>query len=192
MMSIMRRIGLAVAVLGLVTGAAGRGEAGLITFTYSGPSVFPGAPGLTTGSGSFSFDDSPTSLALADLTAFDYTLNVTATVPGLPPQTTFNFALADLTTFSATLGPGGVPTSLALSTRPVPATNPAFLPETFVVNSLGTNGAATFNFIGQQLTLGTVTVTPTAVPVPEPSTFALAGMACVIGLGYAWRRKRAA
>lgn len=189
----MKRIGLAVAVWGLLAGVAGRAEAALISFTYSGPNVFPGLTGNTTGRGSFSFADSLTSLALADLTAFSYVQDVTAIPPftGPPTQTTFIFALADLTTFSATLGPGGVPTSLALSTRPVPAANPFFFPETFIVSSLATNGAATFNNIGQQLTRGTVTITPTAAPVPEPSTIVSASIAGLMGLGYGWRRRKA-
>jgi hypothetical protein len=193
MTSLTRRIGLAAAVLGLLAGASGRAEAGLITFTYSGPSVFPGEPGATTGSGSFSFDDPRTSLARADLTAFSYVQSVVATFAGAQRQTTFAFGLADLTSFSATLGPGGVPTSLALTTRPVAAADPAFFaPETFVVFSLAPDGAATFNVIGQQLTRGTVTLTPTANPVPEPSTLALGGVGMLTVLGVAWRRRRAA
>ncbi len=186
-----KRIGLIVAMLALMVGAEGRAEAGLITFNYSGRNVFPGQMGNTTGIGSFSFADSRTSLALADITAFSYVQTVTAILGGAQQQTTFNFALADLTRFSATLGPDGVPTSLSLSTRPVPAANPIFVPETFVVNSLRTDGAATFNFIGQQLTLGTVTLAPTAAPVPEPSTLVSAGIAGLMGLGYAWRRRKA-
>ncbi len=182
-----KRIGLTVAVLGLMAGAAGRAEAGLITFTYSGPSVFPGQPGNTTGGGSFSFTDSPTSLAMADLTSFRYVQTVIATFGGTQQQSTFTFGLADLITFSATLRSGGVPTSLALRTRPIPGANPAFVPETFVVNSLGTNGAATFNITGQPLTLGSVTATP----VPEPSTIVSASIAGLMGLGYDWRRRKA-
>ena len=183
-MSLTRRFALAAAVLGLVAGAAGRAEAGLITFTYGGPSVVPGQPGITTGVGSFAFDDSRTTLALADLTAFHYVQTVIASLGGQPQRTTFTFGLTDLTTFSATLGPGGMPTSLALTTGLVPAANPDFLPEIFVVSSLDTDEAATFNPSGQRLTTGTV---------PEPSTLALGGIGLAgLALGYARRRTRAA
>jgi len=188
-MSLTRRFALAAAILGLAAGAAGRAEAGQITFSYGGPSVVPGIPGFTTGVGRFAFDDSRTSLTLGDLTEFGYTQTVLAIIGGRPQQSLFTFGLADLTSFSATLGPGGVPTSLALTTGLVPATNPAFVPETFVVDSLVPDGAATFNPLGLRLTTGTVTIFP-ATPVPEPSTFALGGIGGLLALGYTWHRRK--
>jgi PEP-CTERM motif len=82
--------------------------------------------------------------------------------------------------------------SLALTTGLVPAINPDFLPERFVVDSLGTDGAGTFNPSGQRLTTGTVTILPVIPPVPEPSTLALGGIGGMLALGVAWRRRRAA
>lgn len=187
MTRILKRIGLALAV-SAVSLAGLPAKAGLVTFNFNGVNVFAGASGTTTGVGSFSFADSPTSLTLANLTGFSDVETVNAAFGGLPTrQTTFTFGLGDLTAFSATLTPGGALTSLSLITRPVSSPSPSFIPETFVVTSLSTNGAATFNNIGQQLTQGTVT--PAAVP--EPATLAGAAVAGLFGLAYGWRRQRA-
>ncbi len=190
MQTMMRRIAIAVAAAGMIA-AAGSAEAGLITFSYNGQNVFPGSTGTTTGVGSFEFAGSSGVVTLPNLTGFSYMETVTASGPGIPLQTTtFRFGLADLTSFAALVGTDGVPTVLNLMTRPVPAANPAvFAPESFTITSLEPGGAATFNAIGQKLTQGTV-ISPAAAP--EPSTLAGAFLASLTGLGYAWKRRRAA
>ncbi len=176
-----------VAILALT--ASSRVEAGFVALTYAGTNVFPGANGTSTGSGNFSFADNPSSLSLAQLTTFGFSQSTTASQPGFPTATgTFTYGLADLLSFSAGFGPGGGLTSLSFTTKAVAASSPGspFAPESFVVTSLATNGAATFNPANQQLQAGTIAA------VPEPASWAMTGIGGLMGLAYARRRQRAA
>jgi hypothetical protein len=182
----LRRIGLAVAALGVLAGAAGPAGAGMINFTYAGTGV-----ATATGSGSFTFADGLSTITLADLTAFSFSQSTNFGDPVVP---TFTYGLGNLTAFAATVGPGSTLTSLSLTTGNVignPPTNAQgmhFQPQAFQVTSLATGAASTFNAIGGgPFTTGTAAqATPAAVPAPP--TLTLAGLAGLIGLAYAGRR----
>ena len=74
--------------------------AGIIGFTYTGTD--PTCPSCSaTGTGSFSFADSPTSVGLVDLTSFNFTQTYTDT--SIPLSGTFNYGLLDRLSFAATL-----------------------------------------------------------------------------------------
>jgi len=163
-------------------------RADVIDFAYNGSNVFPGASGTTLGADSFSFAAGMTSLTLANLRSFSAVDSVSATQGGVSARGTFTYGLADLLTFSATVGPDDRLDALSLTTRPVASTNPFFFPETFVVNSLQPNGAGTYNFIGQQLTRGTVAT----AAVPEPSGLLLSGFAAAALGALSLARRRGA
>jgi hypothetical protein len=178
------QIGLAVAALGVLAGAAGPAGAGMINFTYAGTGA-----GTATGSGSFTFADGLSTVTLADLTAFSFSQSTNFGDPVMP---TFTYGLGNLTAFAATVSPGPTLTSLSLTTGNV-FPNPAhdsqgrtFAPEAFQVVSLATGGAGTVS-PGGIVTVGTVTQAPVAA-VPAPPTLTLAGLAGLIGLAYAGRR----
>jgi hypothetical protein len=180
------QIGLAVAALGVLAGAAGPAGAGMINFTYAGTGA-----GTATGSGSFTFADGLSTVTLADLTAFSFRQSTNFGDPVVP---TFTYGLGDLTAFAATVGPGPTLTSLSLTTGNVfgnPATNSQgmhFAPQAFQITSLATGAASTFNaIVGAPVTTGTVTQAAPAA-VPAPPTLTLAGLAGLIGLAYAARR----
>jgi hypothetical protein len=203
MMSIMtRRIGLAVAVLGLAAGGAGRARADIVTFNYTvtasggfGTSTFTNAlvtltqvadtDDVTFNSGIYFLTPETSTVSVAGLGTATFTgPTFDASIPGglvgLFSGTTSgpiilgvnNAALAgyDLQgaigpfTGVATINPGS---AFATSSGD------------FVFGS--TSGLATF-----QATVGTAAV------IPEPSSVAMAGLMTLAGLGYAWRRRRAA
>jgi len=84
----------------IVFSVSGAANAGVINFTYSGT-----APSCATcsesGSGSFSFADSPVSVGLTDLTAFS--LVNTYTDSSAPLSATYTYTFNDLLSFAATL-----------------------------------------------------------------------------------------
>lgn len=175
------------AVLGLMVGAAGEARAAVtVSFSYSGRGGPDEAGLVATGTGSFSFADGLTTVGLADLTAFDFTL--TENTPNVA-----TFGLTDLSSFSAEVGPGTTVTGLALRTGPVQGTNPETERREFGVSSLGAGDAATyFVLLGVpfEQTTGTATITPAAT-APEPSTFALAAAGGLVAAAARARGRKA-
>jgi hypothetical protein len=199
-----RRLGLAaMLVLGLMAGASGRAEASPITMTYSGMDTrfLPWVPFTSQGGGSFSFEGSPASVTLADLSSFNFT--ETTDQPGIRASGTYAFGLADLRSFSATFGQGGQITGLSFATKDVATSDPysIFGSEGFLLTSLAAGNAYTVDRIGEILTTGTLTIPLAVVPpvslpppaaTPEPTSLALWGIAGLAGVGYARRHRKAA
>lgn len=132
--------------------------------------------------GSFAFAGGLSTVGLADLTSFDFTLNETT-------PNTATFGLADLTSFSASVGAGPTLTSLTLATGPVQGTNQETYPREFTISSLDPGNADTYfyvGFLGQSFSLTTGSVSITSIvttPVPEPSTFTLAVLGTLMVAG---------
>lgn len=172
------------AILGLMAATAGQARADwTVNFSYSGRGGPDFAGLVSTGAGSFSFAGGLTTVGLADLTSFNFTLDETT-------PNTATFGLADLTSFSAAVGDGPTPTSLALMTGPVQGTNQETEPREFAVSSLSPQGASTsFVLLGFpfSLTEGTVTITSA---VPEPSSLTLAALGALVVAGGWSRRSR--
>lgn len=180
---------LAAAVLGLIVAPAGRAGAGtIVDFSYSGRGGPDFAGLISTGTGSFSFSGGLSTVGLADLTSFSFTLNENT-------PNTATFSLADLTSFSASVGVGPTLTGLALATGPVQGSNPETYPREFVISSLDPGNASTYyyvDFLGQpfSLTAGSVTITSIVTSsVPEPSSLSLAVL-CALLVAGGWSRRR--
>ncbi|HEY6376698.1 MAG TPA: PEP-CTERM sorting domain-containing protein [Edaphobacter sp.] len=166
-----------------------------ITFNYT--TFPPPKPSPFSGSGSFVYNGSPSSLTLASLTGFTFT----DTFNLVPPTFTSNFtySLADLISFSATLS-GDTLVTLSLQTGFEPGDNPIrdpngrpiFAPESFTVTNLDFGGSTTQDNGRVGLTsTGRVTQTGSSVsssPVPEPSALAFFGIG-ILSLTGAARRK---
>jgi hypothetical protein len=187
MNELMRQAMLAAAVVSLMAATAGRAPAEtIVDFSYYGRGGPDEAGLISTGNGSFAFADGLSTLSLADLTSFDFTLSENT------PNTAI-FGLSDLTSFSASIGPGPTLTSLALATSSVQGSNPETYPREFDIASLSdmTTYADIYSF-QYFLTSGTVTITSiVTTPVPEPSTFTLAVLGALI-VASGWCRRRQA
>jgi hypothetical protein len=169
--------------------AASRLHAETVTFDYTAPDVGTTA---VSGTGSFSYNGSLTSITLADLTSFAFQLDLST--PGATANPAiFDFGLPDLLSFSASASGGGV-TALSMTTDYQAATNTSNFDENqkdLVVNSLSTDGAFNQNdsIVSNKVTLydaGTVTTQGPGTPAPEPSTALLAGSGALL-LAF-WRR----
>ena len=150
-------------------------QAGVVTFTYAAPTDLTGT--TATGVGGFSYNGNLASIALGNLTAFNFHLTLTNASNTINPV--FDFALVpDLLSFSATVG-GGVVTSLSLQTAFEFADNTdAFMSERLTIHSLAVNGADNdaLNPINSNITVvETGTITTSGPGTPEPSTVFLAG-----------------
>jgi hypothetical protein len=201
MTSLTRRFVLAVAVLGLAAGGAGRARADIVTFNYT-----------VTASGVFgtsTFTD-----ALVTLTQVADTDDVTSDsgIYFLTPETSTvsvaGLGTATFTgpTFDASI-PGGL-VGLFSGTTAGPAilvVNNAAFAGYDLQGAIGPlSGGATINpgsafatssgdfVFGSTSGLATVQVTLGTTAVPEASTLAMGGLVALVGLGVARRRGRAA
>jgi hypothetical protein len=133
----MRWAMLAAAVVGLMAATAGRARAEtVVNSSYDGRGGPDDAGVICTGTGSFSFADGLSTVGLADLASFDFTLEENT-------PNTVAFGLADVTSFSASVGPGPTRSSLALGTGPVQGSVQGTYPREFDVSSLDSGGAST-------------------------------------------------
>ena len=184
--------------LGLIALVAPRtAHANTITFTYTSP--ISNNTGVT-GSGSFSFAGSPSSVSLAQLTSFSFTDVLTNyfTSGNVSQTATFSYSLTDLNSFSASFDSTGALTALSLATNllaPVQASTPSFYPEGFDVASLAPGGASTQTIVsccGNITSVGSIGNLQ-VIPTPEPSSLLLLGTG-VLGLmgGGLMRRKQLA
>ena len=164
--------------------------AGIIGFTYTG--IDPTCSTCSaTGTGSFSFADSPTSVGLGDLTSFSFTQTYTDT--SVPVAGTFNYSLLDLLSFAATLDLAQNLTALALETKEVRVTSGEFLPQSFKVTSLA---SAETEICSQtkggneclQVTAGSISTSA----VPEPATLFLLIIAAAGLIGHVFRSREVA
>jgi hypothetical protein len=184
----MRRAMLAAAVLGLMATTSGPAWAGtIVNFSYSGRGGPDFAGLISTGAGTFSFAGGLSTVGLADLTSFDFTLDENT-------PNTATFGLADLTSLSASVGPGPTLTGLVMATGAVQGSNQTTYPREFAISSLSPPAASTsFEILGLSfsLTSGTVTITSVTTAVPEPSTLILAVIGALIVAGGGPRRREA-
>lgn len=207
MIQAMRRFGLAVAVLGLM-GLTGRAEAALITYTET--ATISGTLGATSFSNAL-----VTITGLADTnnvigggTFFSVPVVATVTVAGVGSGT-----LTDIVQVSS--GINGNPEAGFVAKKLVSDpfftvlldTRNAALTNYDLKSPIGpvTGGASTANPFGLKFgsTAGDFAITGVAngtstflatggiTAVPEPSTLTGAALASLMGLGYAWRRRRA-
>jgi hypothetical protein len=92
---------------------------------------------------------------------------------------------ADATDLAGYLGTGALEMSLSTAQRFTLGGGPVFLGSR-TPGSLGGTVALTYVYDGP-----TKAAPITPFSTPEPSTFVSAGIACVMGLGYGWRRRKA-
>jgi hypothetical protein len=212
MMSIMRRIGLAVAVVGLVAGATGQSIAGVVLYTDR--AAFAAAStgvqtidfeGLTSPGAATSYDSS---LTTSGVTFTDSSSRLFVIASDFDPgfdfgsgaylqsnfgDGTIDIALpANVTAFGADFGEFDQYTvSVALSTGQIydfetPGNNSytfrGFTSDTAIAS-------VSFTSPGFAPTLDNVSFG--AAAVPEPSTLISGGIAALFGLGYGWRRRKA-
>ena len=190
MSQLMQPAMLAAAVLGLMAATAGQARAGTtVSFSYSGNGGPDNAGFFTNGTGSFSFASGLSTVGLADLKSFTFTMEESTTND--PDSNTITFGLADLSSFSASVDPGPNLTSLALATDPVQGSSYGSYPREFTISSLNPPDASTYlDFHGLSIFLTSGTIT-TTLSVPEPSTFILAVLGALFVAG-GWSRHRKA
>jgi hypothetical protein len=165
----------------------GKDQSFIVEFSYSGRGGPDFAGLICTGTGSFSFTGDLSTVGLADLTSFGFTLEENT-------SNSATFGLADLTSFSAAVGPGPTLTSLAIATGWVQGTNQSTYPRGFNVSSLSPADASTsFEFLDLpfSLTSGTVAITSVTTTVPEPSALSVTAVGSLI-VAAGWSRARKA
>jgi len=129
-------------------------------FTYSGSDSGAGVASFASAIGSFTVD------AGGNATAFSATLSQTCTVSfcGAAQVDTFTYGLGDLTSFNATVVGGNV-TALSFATNQLPA---QFGAATAFIAQTGDQSGLTLNLDFGPITLGTITVQPSALAAPGP------------------------
>jgi hypothetical protein len=180
-----RRIGLALAALGLLGGVARRSEAGLLLSEVGMQWRFPDASTIYEDFGTALVDPSAEFnlhvpggrvLLLAEVTDTQLSFTHSSSV-GFSSYPFNGFALTSLG------GPefAGASINSATTISGFTSDRLTFTADTLFVNLRGIG----FN-AGQNLTID-LAFEPAAVP--EPSTLAMGGSACVLVAGYAWRRR---
>jgi hypothetical protein len=178
-----------------------------VTFTglaVSGPSVTSGNFTLAIASGEFASNNdvgspSPPFSSLSagyqsmlSTAAGDFTTPITLTMGGLAVGQQYEFqwwsnlSNSLRTTTTATAGNS---VSLTTNTTALEGGLGQFAVGTFTADA--SSQVITFSSGNQDVLNGFQLRTGTAA-IPEPSTFAMAGLMTLVGLGYAWRRRRAA
>ena len=174
-------------VLGIGAASA---RAGTVSLAYSGrnqDNSFINA----LGSGSFSFATGATSVTLANLTAFSFGETTTLSDPGLSGSSSYAYGLTSLVSFSATFSATGALTGLSFRTGYANASNGFLNPQYFVLSSLRTNGATSYQSGPDgDVTTGTVAAAVVPAAVPEPASLTLVGLAVGTGGLAACRARR--
>jgi hypothetical protein len=207
----MRRFGLAVAVLGLVAGASGRASAGLVTY-YTEKSAFGiGSAALSNSNHTITFSGGNSDVTVT----FNPILMTSPTsVSDATPGSLGTFSVTE--TGSSNVSAPSNPFVLQINqTAPTIgfATDSGTLAGSFQSNN---NHHGEIDFASTTVVIGSVTyalqgltgehhalilpnsgsvtlyATVTSTAVPEPSSVALCGIAGLTGLGYAWRRRNRA
>lgn len=190
MTSMMRRFGLAAVVVVLLAGATGQAEAGLmigspvngsLTFGPSSNEFSPATATIQDPGVEFTYTPLFEAFLIADLAADTLTLNTSITKTGIlvAPAGTYEF------TGLQVAGGGGITGLSQVAGATLPVTSFSFTASSIRVEvgsyTVGAPGSLSATFAIQ-----------TAVAaVPEPSTLISGGIACLFGLGYGWRRRKA-
>lgn len=216
MLNVTRRFGLAVAVLGLIVGVSGQARAGLITSTsaFSGNESVVTFNALPTGNytgvggmftmGGVTFSSSNSSLNINQWGPY---LNTPGASQGAALNDTVGKSDITIDFGSAAVFRAGLLLSTGLSTSwTVAAYDTA---GNFIESGTATNAAGNPVFIGFEASqmIGHLRVSETfdnsqvtiiddvrfeVSAVPEPSSIALVCTALPMGLGLAWKRRKAA
>jgi hypothetical protein len=200
MMPIKRPFALAVTVLGLVAGAAGQADAEFVTLTFDSFPTLTLLPGDRFADQGVVFDQ-------ALLTSNVPFIGQAQSPPNyaiglLPPfgslSGSFTGAVSSVTSISVFAGDFLFFESDTITLKGFDAANRLVDTDSFTATTartLAISGAGIARFEINSSTgfgIDNFTFEPTVTPVPEPASFAMLGTSVIVGLGIAWRRRRAA